>query len=235
MPRGGRTLPAAASSACARADAILHAGDLMEASVLEDLQALGPPVHAVRGTSTRPSCRRGCRSCAMVRRRRRRADRHAPRCRAGRRSPARMRRRFPEAHALVFGHSHMPLHEYAPTASPSSTPARRPSAGARRITRWAWPPSSTAGCAFELIELDHRLGYGGPLSAWRASSQRGWTSRSSSRARPSPCRPRAEACRRRSGARSATRCRPTAGRAPSSSSALDRPAGAGRDFPTHDH
>ena len=46
MPRGKRRLPV---ERLAGADAILHAGDLMELEVLHALQALGPPVHAVRG------------------------------------------------------------------------------------------------------------------------------------------------------------------------------------------
>ncbi len=46
MPRGRRRLPV---EHLAGADVILHAGDLMERSVLEELQALGPPVYAVQG------------------------------------------------------------------------------------------------------------------------------------------------------------------------------------------
>ena len=53
MPRGQRRLPASSDSR--GADAILHAGDLMELEVLEALQALGPPVHAVRGNVDRTS------------------------------------------------------------------------------------------------------------------------------------------------------------------------------------
>ena len=49
LPRGARALPAACVDELRRADAILHAGDFIERSVLEELQALGPPVHAVRG------------------------------------------------------------------------------------------------------------------------------------------------------------------------------------------
>ena len=49
MPRGARRLPDACVERLRAADAILHAGDFMELSVLHELQALGPPVHAVRG------------------------------------------------------------------------------------------------------------------------------------------------------------------------------------------
>jgi uncharacterized protein len=107
MPRGTRRLPV---ERLAGADAILHAGDLMELSVLHELEALGPPVHAVRGNVDShelivrlPLMRtvqfEGVR-IGMV---------HDAGASQGR--LARMRRRFPDAHAVVFGHSHIPLHE----------------------------------------------------------------------------------------------------------------------------
>ena len=107
MPRGGRVLPV---DRLRDADAILHAGDLMEASVLAELEALGPPVHAVRGNVdsaqlqarlplTRIVEAAGAR-IAMI---------HDAGPATGRLD--RMRRRFPDADAVVFGHSHIPLHE----------------------------------------------------------------------------------------------------------------------------
>jgi putative phosphoesterase len=110
MPRGNRALPPACVEELRRADAILHAGDLMELSVLADLQALGPPVHAVRGNVdsaplqaqlplTRIVAADGAR-IALI---------HDAGPATGR--LARMRRRFPDVQAVVFGHSHMPLHE----------------------------------------------------------------------------------------------------------------------------
>ncbi len=109
MPRGRRRLPVEHLIA---ADAILHAGDLMERSVLEALEALGPPVHAVCGNvdddwlRARLPLQRtvevaGVR-IGMV---------HDAGPRAGR--LARMRRRFPDEDAVIFGHSHIPLHETA--------------------------------------------------------------------------------------------------------------------------
>jgi putative phosphoesterase len=93
----------------ARADAILHAGDLMERSVLTELERLGP-VYAVRGNVdsaelqarlplTRVVEAEGAR-IAMI---------HDAGPAAGRLD--RMRRRFPDAGAVIFGHSHIPLHE----------------------------------------------------------------------------------------------------------------------------
>ena len=110
LPRGTRALPAACVEELERADAILHAGDLMEVSVLAMLEQIGPPVHAVRGNVdsaqlqarlplTRTVDAAGAR-IAMI---------HDAGPAAGRLD--RMRRRFPDADAVVFGHSHIPLHE----------------------------------------------------------------------------------------------------------------------------
>ena len=110
LPRAGRALPEGCVERLRGADSILHAGDLMEAPVLAELEALGPPVHAVRGNVdsaelqarlplTRIVAAGGVR-IAMI---------HDAGPAGGR--LARMRRRFPDADAVVFGHSHLPLHE----------------------------------------------------------------------------------------------------------------------------
>jgi uncharacterized protein len=110
LPRGNRALPDDCLERLAAADAILHAGDLIEHSVLELLQSIGPPVHAIRGNVDSAelqarlplvrTVRAGGAQIAMI---------HDAGPSAGR--LARMRRRFPEADAVVFGHSHIPLHE----------------------------------------------------------------------------------------------------------------------------
>jgi putative phosphoesterase len=110
MPRGARRLPDACVECLRGADAILHAGDFMELEVLRYLEALGPPVHAVRGNVDShellvrlPLMRTvplGDVRIGMV---------HDAGPKDGR--LARMRRRFPDAQAVVFGHSHIPLHE----------------------------------------------------------------------------------------------------------------------------
>jgi len=110
LPRGGRALPPACVEQLRAADLILHAGDFMELAVLEELQALGPTVCAVRGNVdsaelqarlplTRVVAAEGVK-IAMV---------HD----AGPsdRRLDRLRRRFPDADAVVFGHSHIPLLE----------------------------------------------------------------------------------------------------------------------------
>jgi putative phosphoesterase len=92
------------------ADLIIHAGDFTTADVLMELEALGPPVEAVHGNvdswelvrrlPVEKTLRLAGNSIGIV---------HDAGPRAGR--LARLRKAFPDADAVVFGHSHMPLHE----------------------------------------------------------------------------------------------------------------------------
>ena len=112
LPRGGRRLPPACVEQLQSADAILHAGDLSDVSVLEELEALGPPVHAVRGNVDSAALQARLPLTRVVEAG---GARIAMLHDAG---PAdgrlhRMRRRFPHAQAVVFGHSHIPLLESA--------------------------------------------------------------------------------------------------------------------------
>jgi uncharacterized protein len=110
LPRGGRALPSACVERLREADLILHAGDFVTADVLRDLQALGPPVHAVHGNVDDESVRRLLPTARLVRAAGASiAMLHDAGPADGR--LARMRRRFPGADAVVFGHSHIPLHE----------------------------------------------------------------------------------------------------------------------------
>jgi putative phosphoesterase len=110
VPRGHRTIPAACLERAARADAILHAGDLTSLHVFEQLTALGPPVLAIHGNVDGPEVRAhvpetredefaGAR-IAMI---------HDPGPKAGRLE--RLQRRFPLADAVIFGHTHLPEHQ----------------------------------------------------------------------------------------------------------------------------
>lgn len=111
MPRGARRLPERCLELCAEADLILHAGDFAELSVLSELQAIGPVI-GVHGNVDSAELRRllpetllfevGGAQLAML---------HDSGPRRGRLE--RMRARFPDADALVFGHSHLPLHEHS--------------------------------------------------------------------------------------------------------------------------
>jgi uncharacterized protein len=152
LPRGARVIPAACIERMRGADAILHAGDFMEPSVLEDLRALGPPVHAVAGNVDAPELHVELPATRIVKAEGVRiAMLHDSGPADGR--FARLRRRFPEAQAVVFGHSHLPLLEardgFAIFNPGSPTERRR-------------APHHTMGMAtvrgerieFELIELD---------------------------------------------------------------------------------
>jgi putative phosphoesterase len=57
LPRGARRLPDACVDRLRAADLIVHAGDFTTASVLGDLEALGPPVAAVHGNVDEPALR----------------------------------------------------------------------------------------------------------------------------------------------------------------------------------
>lgn len=116
LPRGDRTLPEACLARLRAADLILHAGDLIARSVLEDLEALGPPVFAVHGNVDRSEV------VALLPERRvvevPDGDGGAV-VRVGmvhdagpaHRRLERQRAAFPDCAAVVFGHSHIPLHE----------------------------------------------------------------------------------------------------------------------------
>ena len=85
-------------------------GDFTAVEVLYELEALGPPVAAVHGNVDAPELRSRLPEARMIEA-------------AGARvalvhdaGPARgrlerMRLRFPDADAVIFGHSHIPLHE----------------------------------------------------------------------------------------------------------------------------
>lgn len=151
LPRGTRRLPEPCVERLRAADLILHAGDLRALSVLRELESYGPVV-AVHGNvddaelrATLPAVaavEAAGTTIAMVH------DAGPARGRLDR-----LRRRFPDADAVVFGHSHIPLHERSPEGfqifNPGSPTERRRS------------PQHTMGIAevqegrlsFELIAL----------------------------------------------------------------------------------
>jgi putative phosphoesterase len=109
MPRGSRALPAACVERLKAADLIVHAGDLVTVGVLEELRAYGE-VAAVQGNVDDVEVR-------MVLPQRLDLDLEGARVvvvhdggPAGGRLE-RMRRAYPDADAVIFGHSHLPLHE----------------------------------------------------------------------------------------------------------------------------
>jgi putative phosphoesterase len=110
MPKGGRRLPGRCLELLAEAEAIVHAGDISSLAVLREIEAIGPPVHAVHGNvdaadvrALLPETRRlellG-RPVAVI---------HDSGPKQGR--LRRLESRFPETELVIFGHSHLPLHE----------------------------------------------------------------------------------------------------------------------------
>jgi uncharacterized protein len=152
LPRGARELPAACADQLRAADLTIHAGDLTALAVLEQLRGFGP-VAAVHGNVDEAAVRAvlpaqlelqlGGSRIVVV---------HDAGRRAGRLE--RLRARFPNTDAVIFGHSHLPLHEVASDGfqifNPGSPTDRRRS------------PHHTMGLMtarrdrllFELIELD---------------------------------------------------------------------------------
>jgi uncharacterized protein len=109
MPRGRRRLPDDCVARLRAADLIVHAGDLMRLSVLEELRELGEVV-AIYGNVDDAEVRAMLPATAEFEAAGARiAVIHDAGPSRGR--LARMRALFPEADAVVFGHSHIPLHE----------------------------------------------------------------------------------------------------------------------------
>jgi putative phosphoesterase len=153
LPRGARALPEACVERLRAADLILHAGDFVTADVLADLRALGPPVEAVHGNVDDAQVRRLLPSARLVTAAGARiAMVHDSGPAAGRLE--RLRRRFADADAVVFGHSHMPLHERDDASgfqifNPGSPTDRR-----RQPTHTMGQARVEDGeLAFELVEL----------------------------------------------------------------------------------
>jgi len=122
-----RRLPEACVERLRAADLILHAGDLSTLAVLRELEAYARVI-AVHGNVDDARVRAALPATAQV-------DAggaivalvHDAGPATGR--LARLRRRFPDADAVVFGHSHIPLHETAPDGfqifNPGSPTERR--------------------------------------------------------------------------------------------------------------
>jgi putative phosphoesterase len=110
MPKGSRRLPERCVELIGEADAVIHAGDFFGLSALAELESLCPVVYAVHGNVDESKLRRslpprleaqfGGEIVGIV---------HDAGPARGRLQ--RLRRRFPQAAAVVFGHSHLPLHE----------------------------------------------------------------------------------------------------------------------------
>ena len=153
LPRGARRLPDDCVARLRSADLILHAGDISTVAVLRELEALGPPVAAVHGNVDEPALTELLPAERTV---------EADRARIGLTHDAgpttgrleRLRTRFPAADAVVFGHSHILLHERAPDGfqifNPGSPTDRRRQP---RHTMGCARTDAAGGLEFELVEL----------------------------------------------------------------------------------
>lgn len=127
VPKRARALPTAVRDAASRADVIVHAGDWVEESVLDELEALGS-VLGVWGNNDGPALRArlpevaraeidGVRIAVI----------HETGAAAGR--ERRMDAAFPDTDVLVFGHSHIPWDSTTPAGlrllNPGSPTDRR--------------------------------------------------------------------------------------------------------------
>jgi uncharacterized protein len=153
LPRGARRIPEECIQRLKAADLILHAGDFVSAEALDEIEAIGPPLAAVHGNVDSTAVRKrlpaertvdaGGVQIAML---------HDAGPSRGRLE--RMRARFPDAAAVVYGHSHIPLHEQAEDGfqlfNPGSPTDRRRqprhTMGLARVTE--------GRVSFELIALD---------------------------------------------------------------------------------
>jgi len=152
LPRGSRALPDACVERLKAADLIIHAGDFSRAEILEELKRLGPIV-GVHGNTDDSLLRAALPESTVigVGEGRKLAVIHDAGASQGR--LRRMKARFPGVDAVIFGHSHIPLHEQAPDGfqifNPGSPTDRRRQ------------PRHTMGLChagdqlrFELVELD---------------------------------------------------------------------------------
>jgi putative phosphoesterase len=107
MPRGGRRLPESCVERLRAAELILHAGDVVSAHVLAEIEELGPPVRAVHGNMDQPALRERLPATLVTE-----VDglpiamTHDAGPRAGREE--RLVQRFPGCAAIVYGHTHLP-------------------------------------------------------------------------------------------------------------------------------
>jgi putative phosphoesterase len=153
LPRGARRLPDACVELIIGADLVIHAGDLTGASFLDELETMAPRLCAVHGNVDDPevvnrlppvaTLEVAGAPVAVV---------HDAGPRRGRLE--RLRKRFPDADAVIFAHSHLPLHEREAgfqIFNPGSPTERR-----RAPTRTMGVATIDAGrIDFRHVELSH--------------------------------------------------------------------------------
>ncbi len=153
MPKGARELPPRCVELLESAELIVHAGDFSGEQVLDRFESFVAELVAVHGNVEAPEVRArlpetasfalGNHEVGVV---------HDAGPRTGR--AARMRRAFPGASAVIYGHSHIPLHEHEPDGfqlfNPGSPTERR---RAPSHTMGLLDLDADGELQFELIEL----------------------------------------------------------------------------------
>jgi putative phosphoesterase len=92
------------------ADAVIHAGDIATLRVLKEIDAISRQLHAVHGNVDEPELRRLLPATQELEFEGHRiAVTHDAGPAKGR--IERLAARFPQAEAVIFGHSHVPVHE----------------------------------------------------------------------------------------------------------------------------
>jgi putative phosphoesterase len=152
MPRGDRRLPDGCIERLESADLIIHAGDFVQLSVLRQLQDYGRVVAVHGNVDDAAVCAALPRTATVAVEGARITVVHDGGLARGR--LARLRARFPGADAVVFGHSHTPLHERGEDGfqifNPGS-PTERRQAPARTM---GIARALAGSITFELLELD---------------------------------------------------------------------------------
>ncbi len=153
MPRGGRRIPETCLRQLRAAELILHAGDIAAAEILRALEALGAPVLAVAGNVDEPVLRHELPTQRVVEHAGARIGMvHDAGARIGR--LGRLRQRFPDCHAVVFGHSHIPLIEHDEegfTIVNPGSPTERRRASTHTM---ALASAGSGGLEVQLVSLD---------------------------------------------------------------------------------
>jgi putative phosphoesterase len=154
LPRGARRIPDACVERMRESDLVIHAGDISTREVLDEIASnVDRPVKAVYGNVDSAELRNVLpESCVVNADGAKIAVVHDAGPSTGRLN--RMRKRFPEADAVVFGHSHIPLHEtderdgFQIFNPGSPTDRRRQPAHTMGIAR-----AENGGLEFELVTL----------------------------------------------------------------------------------
>jgi putative phosphoesterase len=153
LPRGRRALPERAVERLRAADMILHAGDLTAISVLWQLREYGE-VAAVHGNADEDAVKAALpERLELTLEGLRVAVIHDGGSRIGRLQ--RLRSAFPAAAAVIFGHSHIPLHEISDSGGFQIFNPGSPTDKRRAVHHTMGILHSNAErLEFELVELD---------------------------------------------------------------------------------